>query len=110
MLGPRVFVCFYLQNPSWPSEHIANEMDVTPCSSALFSIAVGSLFNDRLWNVSCFVKSTCHGSTRARIPQVPKEDDNEGKDECKAGSEDCDSDRRDDRHFPCSERSTGAIR
>ena len=41
---------------------------------------------------------------RARIPQVPKEHDNEG--ECKAGSQDRDSDRSNDRHFRGSERST----
>jgi hypothetical protein len=55
-------------------------------------------------------KGTCDGSNRARIPQVPKEHDNEGYEECKAGSEDRDSDRRDDRHIPGSERSTGACR
>jgi hypothetical protein len=52
-------------------------------------------------------KGTCDGSIRARIPQVPEEHENE---ECKAGSEDSDSDRCDDRHFLGSERSTDTIR
>jgi hypothetical protein len=64
----------------------------------------------RIWNTACFTKVTCDGLNRARIPQVPEEHDNDGKNECKAGSKNRDSDRSDDRHILGSERSTGALR
>jgi hypothetical protein len=60
-----------------------------------------------VWHRSCFLKEYLRRPNRARIPQVPKEHDNE---ECKAGSEDRDSDRRNDWRFCGSQRSTGPLR
>ena len=64
----------------------------------------------RIWNSACFLEKHLRRSDRARIPQVPEEHDNDPKDECKAGSENRDSDRRNDRRIPGSKRSTSAYR
>jgi hypothetical protein len=82
---------------------------ITPYFSMSIRLLQKKAALSRIWNTACFTKVTCDGLNRARIPQVPEEQDNDGKNECKAGSENHDSDRRNDRHIPGSERSTGAF-
>src|SRR5271169_5001249 len=61
----------------------------------------------RVWNAACITKVTCDGWPSKKIPG-PKEHDNEGKNECKSGNQDCDSDGRNGRHLRRSRRSAGS--
>lgn len=107
MLGPSTFV--------WYGRQFGVETFPKPCYGEALPLTFQRLSDFRnakarvggFGTARAFDKGTCDGSIRARIPQVPEEHDNE---ECKAGSEDRDSDRCDDRHFLGSERSTRTIR
>lgn len=65
-----------------------------------------------VWYAGCFSKVTCDGRTGARATksQVPKEQHNEGNDECKAGNQDRDPDDGNGRYFRGSERSNPSRR
>ena len=110
MLDPSVIVCGRASLRRGADLKISLEWGITPYFSAdaCYKTEVSPRidFGTRL----ALYKGTCDGPNRARIPQVPKEHDNEGYDECKAGSEDRDSHRGNDRHFRSSKRSSGAFR
>jgi hypothetical protein len=110
MLDPSVIVCGQASLQRQVHLQTGPERGITPYFSvnACFTTEVSPRidFGTRL----ALYKGTCDGPNRARIPQVPKEHDNEGYEECKAGSEDRDSRRGNDRYFRSSKRSSGAFR